>query len=138
MKAKDHHEGYVRYGIIIDGKVCSKLGHQLVAITFLGPQPSPYHIVNHKNGVKNDNRVENLEWVTHEENMNHASYHNLTAHTSGIKNTAAKLSNDDVKEIRESPLPTKIFIHKYNVSKEQINKIRRNEAWTHLLNHSDV
>lgn len=60
--------------------VClSKLGvitthqvHSLVAKTFIG-NPDPGKEVNHKNGIKDDNRVENLEWVTRKENTRHAS-----------------------------------------------------------------
>jgi hypothetical protein len=46
--------------------------HRLVLSTFVGP-PKPGQEVNHINAVKTDNRVENLEWVTHAENMRHAS-----------------------------------------------------------------
>lgn len=46
--------------------------HRLVAEAFLGPSPSPGHYVNHKNGVKWDNRAENLEWATPSENQRHS------------------------------------------------------------------
>jgi hypothetical protein len=45
--------------------------HRLLALTFLGDPVGSKNHVNHKNGVKTDNRLENLEWVTRSENMQH-------------------------------------------------------------------
>lgn len=47
--------------------------HRLVAISFID-NPNKYKIVNHRNGIKDDNRVENLEWCDHLKNMEHASF----------------------------------------------------------------
>lgn len=49
----------------------TKSVHRLVAMAFIGEIPQGMEI-NHKNGIKTDNRVENLEIVTHVENMHHA------------------------------------------------------------------
>lgn len=52
-----------------DYTICSV--HRLVAINFL-PKPETADFVNHKNGIKTDNRLENLEWVTAKENTAHS------------------------------------------------------------------
>jgi hypothetical protein len=52
--------------------------HQLVALTYFGNKPSDKIIVNHKNGNKEDNRVDNLEYITYKENTAHAIENNLT------------------------------------------------------------
>lgn len=62
-----------------DGVVKTMGAHRLVAMTFLG-MPEGYENldVNHLNGLKWDNRAENLEWSTRQENVHHAGYNNLT------------------------------------------------------------
>jgi hypothetical protein len=58
------------------------LTHRLVALSFL-PCNDNELVVNHKNGIKNDNRLENLEWVTKSGNMNHAYQHCLKISEKG-------------------------------------------------------
>jgi len=58
--------GYYSLGLSLDGVPSVVTIHRLVALTFI-PNPENKRAVNHKNGVKTDNRVENLEWVTDSE-----------------------------------------------------------------------
>jgi hypothetical protein len=63
--------GYCEIELNVKGKVCYKRVHRLVAQTFI-PNPNNYSVVNHKDGVKTNNCVSNLEWVTPSENNRHA------------------------------------------------------------------
>lgn len=54
----------------------TKIVHRLLAFTFItNPRPDIYNEINHKNGIKHDNRLENLEWTSRSENMKHAFEH---------------------------------------------------------------
>ena len=72
MKTYKNFEGYKRVKLTQNGKRKSFLIHRLVALAYI---PNTYNkpIVNHINSNRTDNRVENLEWVTHKENSQHAS-----------------------------------------------------------------
>lgn len=69
--------GYLFVALRIEGKAQNRFIHRLVAQAFL-PNPLGLPEVNHKNGIKADCRRENLEWVTHAQNMQHAYATGLT------------------------------------------------------------
>lgn len=71
MKGGINADGYVRVGLQKDGKERKVFLHRIVMESFSDEIPEGCE-VNHKNLNKQDNRLENLEWTSHCENMNHA------------------------------------------------------------------
>jgi hypothetical protein len=84
LKANQDRCGYLYYGLYRNGKSKSLKEHRLVAVTFI-ENAGGKEEVNHKNGIKTDNRVENLEWNTPSENILHGYKHGL--HRSDVNRT---------------------------------------------------
>lgn len=87
--------------------------------------------INHKNGIKTDNRLENLEVVTPSENTKHAYLTGL-ASALGEKNGRAKLTADAVKEIRDSSLSVRELSEKYGVAMRTIREVVSRKNWGHV------
>lgn len=85
--------GYLSVILTKEQKHYNKHIHRLVAEAFIS-NPKKLPCVNHKNGIKTDNRVENLEWVTISENMKHA-YRVL--HINKPKGMSGKLGKENKK-----------------------------------------
>jgi hypothetical protein len=80
--------------------------HRLVAEAFI-PNPANLLEVNHLDGNKLNNNADNLEWVTHAENMRHAVVSGLHSLPSGERARNAKLKQSDVDYIRNTYEPRK-------------------------------
>lgn len=94
-------DGYMKTVLIRDdGKKCSWCVHKFVMLAFIGERQEGYEI-NHINGIKDDNRIENLEYCTRHENLIHAYRMNLKVGMKGESNPLAKLTDVQVREIRE-------------------------------------
>ena len=84
----NNNGGYQQVGAGYNGR--PQYVHRMVAETWI-PNPHHHRDVNHINGDKNDNRVENLEWVTHSENIRHAYRTGLHKPSGGRKPTPIRI-----------------------------------------------
>ena len=124
---------YLQVGLYKDGIPKAAKVHQLVAAMFIGPCPAGKEL-NHKDGVKTNNHVSNLEYVTHTENQHHASVMGLYVSQEGEDNTGSKLTEEDVRCIWEDlKSETRASIaRRYNVCKQTICNIAARITWRHL------
>ena len=110
--------------------------HQLVADAFLGPKPSPNHQINHKNGDRLDNQVENLEWVTARQNQRHRFDILGHGNARGEKNGGAKFTETEVREVRSrcaAGETQKRIASTFGVGRHAIGEIITRKTWGWLV-----
>jgi hypothetical protein len=105
------------------------LAHRIIAETFI-PNPDNKRCVNHIDSNRRNNKVENLEWVTHKENSEHAS--KKGRFPRGEKSYLSKLNAINIEEIRRSNLKNVELAKIYNVTKVTIGNIINRETWKHI------
>jgi hypothetical protein len=109
--------------------------HRLVAFSFIeNTNNKPF--INHKNGIKTDNIVDNLEWCTQKENVNHAYRTKLRIPDIGQSKGTSKLKNTDIpiirKMLKESSHTYKEIGDIYKVSSSAIKLIKYNKNWVNF------
>lgn len=113
-----------------DGELAKRYVHRLVLEAIVGPCP-PEMEARHLNGKRHDNRASNLAWGTHRQNSADQRSHGTVL--SGARNPMAKLTWDQVREIRamvQAGSPQVDAVRRFGVSPMTVSRIIRREAWT--------
>lgn len=125
-------DGYIRALVYNNAGRKSRGVHRLVMSAFYGKSDK---MVNHINGIKTDNRLVNLEYVTHKENGAHAARMNLAAYGERMK--INKLKEADVREIKrrlQSGLYTQQQIaDAFGVCQVNISAIKLGQTWKRVV-----
>ena len=135
LKPNIRNDGYLHITLCKHSNMKYFLIHRLVLKHFV-LNPNNKQFCNHKNGVKSDNRINNLEWVTRSENMKHAFRTGLRVAPKGEKHPYSKLTEESVGEIRKllekGKLLQKEIGEKFGVTNHTINKINTDRNWKHI------
>lgn len=121
-----NRHGYPYCTLCKNGRTRHFLVHRLIMILFGPPQPEGKMLTNHKNGIKTDFRLCNLEWCNGSENVQHAYDTGLAKACNGQRQGLSKLLDTDVIEI------LKILESPYGVVVGTIYHIIYGNSWGHL------
>lgn len=135
-------DGYPYVRFVINGKKYKKMVHRLIAETFIENVNNKPQ-VNHINGNKSDNRVENLEWVTVKENIIHSykvlgkkptnqMIKDFTKRVRGENNPKSKIDYRTaciIRKDRAKGIMLKYIARKFDISISQVSAICNNKFW---------
>lgn len=133
LSPKRSGDGYRKVALSVGRNINQVSIHRLVMLAFVGPSDLE---VNHKNGDKTDNRLENLEYTTRAENELHA-YHTLGHRAAnGARKSNAKLTDADVVKIRQEwatgKYTQKEIAGRFGISYRNVSLIVNDKAWKHV------
>ncbi len=124
--------GYVSATLYKNRKCYRESMHVLILNAFVGPRPSGYQAC-HNNGIRSDNRLDNLRWDT--VSANHMDKHAHGTMPIGSNHQGSKLTEEKVIEIRrmaDQGLSDKIIGNKFGISSVQVYNIKTRKQWKHI------
>lgn len=129
LKGGFNTKGYPHVCVKIDGSQFTYKIHRLVATAFL-PNPNNLPQVNHIDGNKTNNDVNNLEWCDNSYNHKHKCEHGLNVSLKGEQHGNSKLTEEAVKDIYTSTGSRKEVAQKYEISIATVSAIRNKRLWS--------
>jgi len=128
----DSNFGYMRVALWKNDKRKHYRIHNLVMLAFVGECPKGLE-VNHIDGNRANNRLTNLEYLTHQENVDHAR--KVLGQYRGERNAIAKLNNDAVQEIRARRAAgeeRKDIAARFNITPGTVTDVCNRKTWAHV------
>lgn len=120
-------QGYWTYSLVNR----RELAHRIIAKAFI-PNPNNLPFINHKDGNKLNNSIDNLEWCTPKENVVHAAKTGLMKWRRGEDAHKSKLNNMKVLEIYNSLERTTVLSKRYNIDQSIVFDIKAGNSWKHI------
>lgn len=126
LKTRPDKDGYLIVGLYRDGyQYCLKV-HTIILNTYVGPKPDGMEC-RHANNVRDDNRLSNLSWGTHAQNMDDLTRSGIR---KGERHHRAKLRDSDIPTIRA--MNATDAAEKFNISIGTAQNIIRRHSWKHI------
>ena len=139
IKPHKNHRGYLRVGIYINGKAYKVSIHTMVIKTF-GPQQKENQQVDHKDGNKENNDIENLEWVTPSENIRRAFKLGLKTAFKGESHAVSVYTDkfiDEMCKAISNGMSISDASKKFNFQSSYIYSIISGKNWAHISSKYD-
>ena len=135
LKQQPSHNGYLRVCLYDSNhQQHTEIVHRLLAFSFIGEDKEKPQI-NHKNGIKQDNRLENIEWVTSKENIAHSWSTGLKKAQKGENHPSNKLKEKEVLQILhkyKQGITQRKIAEQFNICFQNVNSIVKGKIWKHL------
>ena len=135
-----NRDGYKVVRLYKNNKSTAKTVHRLVALAFL-PNPENKPCVNHIDGDKTNNKLENLEWVTYSENTIHSFNNGLQIPLKGEDCPTSKYTNEQVHEVcklMEQGLRNIEITEKLGFPKTLLKNIRNGSSWESIKSQYNI